>query len=167
MWTMTAANHPGYSGRHSPIPRCGRGPSRSMPFKRSKSVSAGYLVQNASMGPPPFSSGNAEWPPGWRLHPQASMGPPPFGSENPRRNWSCTTVPLAGFNGVTAFRQWKRPAAPRRRPRRTRFNGATAFRQWKRRYQALTRWPHRRFNGATAFRQWKLGLIFRHRFSRS
>ena len=136
MWTMTSANHPGYSGWHSPIPRCGRGPSRSMPFKRSKSVSAGSLVQNASMGPPPFGSGNSApvgpTSPGkssfngatangatafrqWKLVVQAlvvlvehvpSMGPPPFGSGNGR-----FLLPGAGagaaFNGATAFRQWK------------------------------------------------------------
>ena len=34
------------------------GSSPLVPFKRSKSVSADYLVQNASMGPPPFGSGN-------------------------------------------------------------------------------------------------------------
>ena len=62
----------------------------------------------ASMGPPPFGSGNAAHCSVSGLSGGASMGPPPFGSGN-RRRW-CHAVPcLHSFNGATAFRQWKRP----------------------------------------------------------
>ena len=109
----------------------------------------------ASMGPPPFGSGNAAHCSVSGLSGGASMGPPPFGSGN-RRRW-CHAVPcLHSFNGATAFRQWK-PAAPcgMSGMSRHRFNGATAFRQWKP-WTLRPTWLRRRgFNGATAFRQWK------------
>ena len=115
------------------------------------------------------------------LHLRASMGPPPFGSGNDSSGSAAPSSTPTGFNGATAFRQWKRrpPCVLHRpgneasmgpppfgsgnlyccqRPHSPRqcFNGATAFRQWKR----IWRWPSStvttRFNGATAFRQWKL-----------
>ena len=65
-------------------------------------------------------------------------------------------TPLStGFNGATAFRQWKLPTPLGRKGHSTCFNGATAFRQWKQ-MDARMGWSSGlRFNGATAFRQWK------------
>ena len=64
----------------------------------------------ASMGPPPFGSGNRLNPPrGQDLDGRASMGPPPFGSGNivlVSRRQPYLAVPKR-FNGATAFRQWK------------------------------------------------------------
>ena len=58
------------------------------------------------------------------------MGPLPFSSGN----WltaSWTWWPPIGFNGATAFQQWKLGATTRTGGWRYRFNGATAFPQWK------------------------------------
>ena len=85
----------------------------------------------ASMGPPPFGSGNQPYLAVTDQAPRASMGPPPFGSGNsplygitywpPRMlQWghrlSAVETRFLGlfvpqgfdsFNGATAFRQWK------------------------------------------------------------
>ena len=142
-----------------------------------------------------------------RLEVPASMGPPPFGSGNWAAGRLARTLWLC-FNGATAFRQWK-PPFPTSLPTvcLNSFNGATAFRQWKQvrdvghsNHAAELQWGHRLsavetafsylsaygvleqlqwgpppfgsgnrfgmwvtpttllcFNGATAFRQWKLG----------
>ena len=108
------------------------------------------------------------------------MGPPPFGSGNLEL---AGLKPLSGrgFNGATAFRQWKhrrygvRPAGPGRAsmgppPFGSGNTGGTVFDrldrgelQWGHRLSAVetpavrcsTGWTGASFNGATAFRQWK------------
>ena len=42
------------------------------------------------------------------------------------------TAGATGFNGATAFQQWKRDTEVGKRGAHERFNGATAFQQWKR-----------------------------------
>ena len=159
----------------------------------------------ASMGPPPFGSGNkvptngtvtsgirlqwghrlsaVETRPYQRIHSlgyHASMGPPPFGSGNMTSSWPCGIFWM-GFNGATAFRQWKRRERPQHpqlflcasmgpppfgsgNERSAQYlSGAVKTLQWGHRLSAVeTRWPRRNtpqsppsFNGATAFRQWK------------
>ena len=78
------------------------------------------------MEPPPFGSGNPPCGTYGSLHlPRfASMEPPPFGSGNSIDLRSRSKVSGRGFNGATAFRQWKLCTFAS-------FNGATAFRQWK------------------------------------
>ena len=54
-------------------------------FRQWKQVGpgqCGYFFWLASMGPPPFGSGNYPHRPDPRGHSSASMGPPPFGSGN-------------------------------------------------------------------------------------
>ncbi len=75
-----------------------------------------------------------QWKPdGPMCHPLdhgASMGPPPFGSGN-FQNFDCDKLAIRRFNGATAFRQWKPLMISGVWFCTECFNGATAFRQWK------------------------------------
>ena len=112
-------------------------------------------LADASMGPPPFGSGNQtcfavsvttrtlQW--GHRLS-AVETGLQQHGYASPEH----------GFNGATAFRQWKPATTGKtREPSTSCFNGATAFRQWKHDGSIRGFRIPICFNGATAFRQWK------------
>ena len=89
------------------------------------------VVPGASMGPPPFSGGNAmELRGDRRRRGEASMGPPPFSGGNalnePRetkRAWASMGPPP--FSGGNATRRGNRPSC------RGCFNGAAAFQRRK------------------------------------
>ena len=97
----------------------------------------------------------------------ASMGPPPFGSGN-ECSVSSRASPITCFNGATAFRQWKPQWGHRLSAVETVVFDAMsrpfAELQWGHRLSAvetMTTYPVNlgvvgSFNGATAFRQWKL-----------
>ena len=93
-------------------------------------VEHALLITLASMGPPPFGSGNTFVLFVFGSHSIASMGPPPFGSGNLNQRRTRQRVGH-GFNGATAFRQWKPSSRHGGACRFPCFNGATAFRQWK------------------------------------
>ena len=140
-------------GRDSP-PRF-NGATAFQRWKHAPTAGAAEIVLHASMGPPPFSDGNAETP--------VSRQPSP-----------------GTFNGATAFQRWKPGNEPGEGHPRGAFNGATAFQRWKR-VSALCsmstpyslQWGHRLsametrhnpggyrlrrlpFNGATAFQRWE------------
>ena len=120
--------------------------------KPQRLVGSGILA--ASMGPPPFGSGNVKSYPFRNVCSTASMGPPPFGSGNVviERNAGGRALLLqwghrlsavetinaeagtnfrGGFNGATAFQQWKPGTIRIRATNSAGFNGATAFQQWK------------------------------------
>ena len=151
---------------------------------RLSAVETRRLAQAPSPYGPRFNGATAfrQWKlPRGASHPNArpaSMGPPPFGSGNTRYptksksllvelQWGHrlsaveTLECLAGELEGLMMLQWghrlsaveTRRASPPSCQGGTCFNGATAFRQWKQ--GGAYPWIPS-FNGATAFRQWKL-----------
>ena len=108
-----------------------------------------------SMGPPPFSDGNADAGVQGVEHVLPSMGPPPFSDGN--TGWIAhPTPPTRSFNGATAFQRWKLS--------QLRFDRISSRDlQWGHRLSAMetsTSAPTAgfrlgAFNGATAFQRWK------------
>ena len=87
-------------------------------------------IFGASMGPPPFGSGNGHRAVLHDRRDQASMGPPPFGSGNcaARRTMNPSRTRLQWGHRLSAV---ETSGTAARRMIWPRFNGATAFRQWK------------------------------------
>ena len=88
-------------------------------------------IKIASMGPPPFGSGNYQFRDSRaHYHCGASMGPPPFGSGNEDLNRSMITriIELQWGHRLSAVETHHKLCNSQARRC---FNGATAFRQWK------------------------------------
>ena len=148
----------------------------------SAAYPAGHRRLRASMGPPPFGSGNR----GVRRHVaplrRASMGPPPFGSGNrgvrrhvaPLRRASMGPPPFGSGNNDDIpgesrsgwELQWGHrlsaveTVAPFYNlfPRMFASMGPPPFGSGNQGWLRNTHFHLSRFNGATAFRQWKPGL---------
>ena len=84
----------------------------------------------------------------------ASMGPRPFSRGNATsRPYQHLEIPC--FNGATTFQSWKRHLRGEGCEDSQRFNGATTFQSWKPVSVVLKSDVGQRFNGATTFQSWK------------
>ena len=113
------------------------------------------LDNAASMGPPPFGSGNKhDVVSGADALRVASMGPPPFGSGNLVSGLSRRLASGWRFNGAHRLSAVEPRSAQRPRGCSNASMGPPPFGSGNRQQENVNlRAP--RFNGATAFRQWK------------